>query len=56
MSLTIQGEETKHYVLYTQTYTLGTDAWNQFWHDVIKKVDEKLKKHFYFLPQPATHL
>lgn len=43
MCLTIQGEETKHYVLYTQKYTFGTDGWNQFWHDVIKKVDEKLK-------------
>lgn len=43
MCLTIQGEETKHYVLYTQKYTFGTDGWNQSWHDVFKKVEEKLK-------------
>lgn len=43
MCVTIQGKETRHNVLYTQKYTLGTDAWNQSWFDVIKKVYEKLR-------------
>lgn len=29
MRLTIQGEELKHYILYTQKYIFGTECWNQ---------------------------